>query len=32
MEDTTDIDYRHAKRVFMEIKMNYLGDYHDTYV
>ena len=32
MEDITDIDYRHAKKVFKEIKMNNLGDYHDLYV
>ena len=29
MEDITDTDYRHAKRVFKELKMNNLGDYHD---
>ena len=28
----TDIDYRHAKRVFREFKMNNLGDYHDLYI
>ena len=32
MEDITNIDYRHAKRVFREFKMNNLGDYHDLYV
>ena len=32
MEDTTDVDYRHAKKVFKEFKMNNLGDYHDLYV
>ena len=32
MEDITDIDYRHAKRVFKELEMNNLGDYHDLYV
>ena len=32
MEDVTDIDYRHAKRVFKELEMNNLGDYHDLYV
>ena len=32
MEDITDIDYRHAKKVFREFKMNNLGDYHDLYV
>ena len=30
MEDITDVDYRHAKRVFKNDK--YLGDYHDLYV
>ena len=32
MEDTTDIDHRHAKKVFKELKMINLGDYHDLYV
>ena len=32
MEDTTDIDYRHAKRGFKKLEMNNLGDYHDLYV
>ena len=32
MEDIADIDYRHAKKVFRELKMNNLGDYHDLYV
>ena len=32
MEDTTDIDYRHAKKIFKELEMNNLGDYHDLYV
>ena len=32
MENITDIDYRHAMRVFKEFKMNDLGDYHDLYV
>ena len=32
MEDITDIDFRHAKRVFKALKMNNLGDYHDLYV
>ena len=32
MEEITDIDYRHVKRVFRELKMNTLGDYHDLYV
>ena len=32
MENITDIDYRHAMRVFEEFKMNNLDDYHDLYV
>ena len=32
MEDITDIDYKHAKRVFREFKINNLNDYHDLYV
>ena len=32
MEDITDIDYKHAKRVFRKFKINNLGDYHDLYV
>ena len=32
MEDITDIDYRLAKKVFKEFKINNLGDYHDLYV
>ena len=32
MEDITDPDCRHAKRVFKELKMNNLGDYHDLSV
>ena len=32
MEDITDIDYRLAKKVFKEFKLNNLGDYHDLYV
>ena len=31
MEDITDIDYRHAKKVFRELEMNNLGDYHEIY-
>ena len=30
-ENITDIDYRHAKRIFEELEMNNLGDYHDLY-
>ena len=32
MEDITDVDYRHAKRVFSGIALKNLGDYHDLYV
>ena len=29
MEDNTDVDYRHAKRVFKNLNNKNLGDYHD---
>ena len=32
MEDITDVDYRHAKRVFKNFSNKHLGDYHDLYV
>ena len=32
MEDITDFDYRHAKRVFKSLNDKNLGDYHDLYV
>ena len=32
MEDITDVDYRHAKRVFKKFNNKNLGDYHDLYV
>ena len=32
MEDITDIDHRHAKRVFKSLNNKNLGDYHDLYV
>ena len=32
MEDITDIDYKHAKRVFREFKINNLDDYSNLYV
>ena len=32
MEDITDIDYRHAKKVFKGFKMNNLGNYDDLYI
>ena len=31
MEDITDIDYKHAKKVFRKFEINDLGDYHDLY-
>ena len=32
MEHITDIDHRHAKRVFKKLNTKHLGDYHDLYV
>ena len=32
VEDITDVDYRHAKRVFKNLSNKNLGDYHDLYV
>ena len=32
MEDRTDVDHRHAKRVFKNLNNKNLGDYHDLYV
>ena len=32
MKGITDVDYRHAKKVFKELKLNNLSDYHDLYV
>ena len=32
MEDITDIDHRHGKRVFKNLSNKSLGDYHDLYV
>ena len=32
MEDITDVDHRHAKRVFKKLNNKNLGDYHDLYV
>ena len=32
MENITDADYMHAKKVSKEFKMNNLGDYHYLYV
>ena len=31
-EDITDVDHRHAKRVFKNLSNKNLGDYHDLYV
>ena len=31
-EDITDVDHRHAERVFKKINNKNLGDYHDLYV
>ena len=32
MENITDIDYRHVKRVSKKFKLKNLGDYHDLFV
>ena len=32
MEDITNVDHRHAKRVFKSLNNKDLGDYHDLYV
>ena len=32
MEGIADVDYRHAKKVFKEIKINNLNEYHNLYV
>ena len=32
MEDITDSDYAHAKRVCKDFNINNLGEYHDLYV
>ena len=32
MEDITDADYRHVKRVCKEFEIKHLGKYHDLYV
>ena len=32
MEDITDVDHRHAKRVFKNLNDKKLGDYHGLYV
>ena len=32
MEDITDADYAHAKRVCKDFEIKNLGEYHDLYV
>ena len=32
MEDVTDADYAHIKRVCKDFQIKYLGDYYDLYV
>ena len=32
MEDITDVDHRHAKRVLKSLNNTSLGDYHDLHV
>ena len=32
MEDITDVDHRHVKRVFKNLNNKTLGDYHDLYI
>ena len=32
LEDITDKDYTHAQKVFKELKLKSLGNYHDLYV
>ena len=32
LENITEVDYIHAKNVFITFKLNNLGDYHDLYV
>ena len=32
MENITDVDYRHTKRLFKNLNNKNLGDYHDLYV
>ena len=32
MEDITDADYKHTKRVCKDFKIKHLGEYHDLYV
>ena len=32
LKDITDKDYTHAQKIFEELELKYLGDYHDLYV
>ena len=32
MDDVTDADYTHAKRVCKDFEIKYLEEYHDLYV
>ena len=32
MEDITDVDYPHAKRVYEHFEIKNIGEYHDLYV
>ena len=32
LEDITDNDYAHAQKVFRDLKLKIIGDYHDLYV
>ena len=32
MENITNVDYRHGKRVFKNLNNKNLGDYHNLYV
>ena len=32
MEDITDADYKHVKRVCKNFKVKYLGEYYDSYI
>ena len=32
MQDSTDADSGHAKRVFKDFEIKHLGEYHDLYV
>ena len=32
MNNITDVDYRHGKKIFKKFKLKHLGDYHDLHV